>query len=128
MQLYTRKPDVIRMEKWDGGLDEPVVQELRDLGFVVTFQTSPMDMEKDWDEEGGKEIEVPARGRMAVVGKYNWDTWHFAPGRYILFRLVNKVTGKDVEWNDESLADDDNKIALGDRDPESLDSKYDLIG
>lgn len=128
MQIYTPKTTPVRMSTWNGGQDEEVVQELRDLGFTVVFQESPVETERDWDDDKGEEIEVPAQGHLVVVGRYKWDTLHFSPGHYIVFRLVNIETGEYVEWTDENLNDPANKVALFDLSATQVAKGYDLIG
>lgn len=128
MQIYTPKAEPTRMSIWNGGQDEDVVRELQEYGYTVVFQQSPVATEKDWDEAKGEEIDIPAQGRLVAVGKYNWDTLHFAPGHYIVFRLVNIETGEKVDWNEENLADPANKVAIYDRDADSVKKNYDLLG
>lgn len=128
MQIYTPKTTPVRMSTWNGGHDEEVVQELRDFGFTVAFQESPVETEHDWDDDTGEQVEVPARGCLVAVGRYNWDTLHFAPGSYIVFRLVNIETGEYVEWTDENLNDPANKVVLFDRSATQVAKGYDLIG
>lgn len=85
MKQITKKVSTLVVDQWDGGQEEWIVHNLRDLGYTVCFQTPRPDA-KVTNDDGEQ---VADTSLMVVVSRWNWEISYVEVGEYVTLRFYD---------------------------------------
>lgn len=90
MKSYTEIPDHALVEQWNGGEDEKIVNDLREVGWTVLFQ-EPVEGETvpDYDEATNDFIKAPAKKLMVIVGPFRGQYYVVEAGNCLVYQDGN---------------------------------------